>query len=350
MESKPVIILGGGLWGSLLAYRLKTALPHISFKLYESSSSLGGNESYTFHGTDIELSAQIWLRPLVTHSWNTHKVRFPKYEKLLENSYHLISSDRIHEVVSKTLTSESLCLNNEISARLALDEGSFVIDTRNICGYKKCGYQKFLALELELEEPHQIKEPVLLDSTISQRDKLRCIHYLPLSETRIMIKDQRYSSNKELNLHEMKNDLMKIIDFYDWKVKKVVKEESQCRAMPISSPKFRQEGRVINLAGIFHETTGCSIPAATRLIDQMVATSFRLGELKEVVSNFRKETESDRRFLRFLNRYLVESEPEKQHCFFQDIYQLPKPSLERFLRGSPSFLDRSRIMLGKFAH
>lgn len=349
MESKPVIILGGGLWGSLLAYRLRMALPQIQFKLYERSSTLGGDESYTFHGSDIEHPAKVWLRPLITQSWISHKVRFPKYEKLLDNSFHLISSDQMHEVVSAAIPAKSLCLNNEISARLALDEASFVIDTRNICGYKKCGFQKFLALQIELEEPHNIKEPILMDSTISQRDKFRCIHYLPLTETRLMIKDLRYSSNEELNLHEMKMDLMKIIDFYDWKVKKVVREESCCRAMPISSPSFRQEGRVINLAGIFHDTTGCSIPAATRLIEQMVATSFRLGELKEVVSAFRKETESDRKFLRFLNRYLISSVREEQHSFFQDMYQLPKPLLEKFLRGRLSYLDRSRIILGKLS-
>lgn len=350
MESKPVIILGGGLWGSLLAYRLQMALPHIPFRLYERSSTLGGHESYTFHGSDIDQPAKVWLRPLVTQSWSTYQVRFPKYEKRLGNSLHLINSEQLHDVISANLLSERLCLNNEISARLALNEASFVIDTRNICGYKKCGYQKYLAMEIELLEPHKLKEPIMMDSTISQRDRFRCIHYLPISEKKLLIKDQRFSENAVLDLLEMKNDILKVISFHNWKVKKVVREESHVKAIPMTSPSFRQEGRVINLAGLFHDTTGCSLPTATRLIEKMVATSFRLGELKEVVANFRKETESDRKFLRFLNRYLVDSVPEKQHCFFQDIYQLPQQSLERFLRGKLSLLDRSRIMLGKFAH
>ena len=346
MESKPVIILGGGLWGSLLAYRLKTALPHIPFKLYERSSVLGGRETYTFYGSDIDQLAKTWLRPFITTSWSSHRVRFPKFEKLIDNSFHLISSDQIDSVVRSFLPSDVLCLNNEMSARLALDEASFVIDTRNICGYKKCGFQKNFAIEVELENPHNLNEPVLMDSTISQRDNFRCIHYLPLSENRILIKDQRYSANKEINLSEMKLDLMKVLDFYDWKVTRVIREESSCRAMPISSPLFRQEGRVINLAGIFHDTTGCSIPAATRLIDKLVATSFRLGELKEVVSTFRNELESDRKFFRFLNKSFIDTAADS-NFFYQDIYQMPHPLIERFLRGRLTIMDRSRILLGR---
>lgn len=349
MENKPIIILGGGLWGSLLAYRLKMALPHIPFKLYERTSTLGGHESYTFHGSDIEPAAKVWLRPLITQTWSCHRVRFPKYEKVLKNSFHLIRSDQLHSIVSNTLSSENLCLNNEISASLALNEASFIIDTRNICGFEKCGYQKFLSLELELEQNHNLLEPVLMDSTISQRDKFRCIHYIPISENRIIIKDLRYSSHEELNLFEMKQDLLKIIDINDWKIKRVIREESGCRAMPISSPKYRQEGRVINLAGIFHDTTGCSIPLATRLIDKMVATSFRQGELKDVVSSFRKNSEGDRKFLRYLNKHLISSHPEARHGLYQDIFQLPHSSVEGFLRGQLTFFDRSRIIFGRIA-
>ncbi|WPU65136.1 lycopene cyclase family protein [Peredibacter starrii] len=349
MESKPVIILGGGLWGSLLAYRLKTTLPHIPFKLYERTSSLGGQETYSFYGSDINQSAMLWLRPFISKSWEAHKVRFPKFEKKMDNSFHLINPDQIHSIVSSTLPPDVLCLNNEMSARFALDEGSFVIDTRNICGYKKCGYQKFLTLELELEEPHDINEPILMDSTISQRDKFRCLHYIPLSENKVLIKDLRYSANKELNLPEMKHDLMKVIEFYDWKIKRVIREETGCCAMPISSPSFRQEGRVINLAGIFHDTTGCSIPTATRLIDKMVATSFRLGELKQVVSDFRNDLEGDRKFFRFINKSFIDSAAD-QNFFYQDIYQLPRPLIERFLRGRLSFIDRSRILFGRMTY
>lgn len=338
MENKPVIILGGGLWGSLLAYRLKMALPHIPFKIYERTSTLGGHESYTFHGSDIESAAKVWLRPLITQTWSSHRVRFPKYEKVLDNSFHLISSDQLHAVIIDSLKADQVCLNNEISANLALKEASFVIDTRNICGYKKCGFQKFLAMDIELDNTHGLVEPELIG----------CTQYLPLSSHRLLIKDQRYSENADLNFDEMKQNLMKVIALNNWKVTRVLREEMRTRKIPVTTPHFRQEGRVINLAGIFHDTTGNSIPAATRLIDQMVATSFRLGEVKEVVSSFRKETEGDRKFLRYLNRDLIHTVPEKQHVFFQDIYKLPKPILESFLRGRLSLIDRSRILLSNY--
>jgi hypothetical protein len=76
----------------------------------------------------------------------------------------------------------------------------------------------------------------------------------------------------------------------------------------------------------------------------MVSTSFRYGELKEVVKNYRRENENDREYFRYLNRQLIE---EKQHHIFEAIYSQPYQLLERFSKGKLSFLDRSRITLGK---
>jgi hypothetical protein len=106
----------------------------------------------------------------------------------------------------------------------------------------------------------------------------------------------------------------------------------------------RDENRVVSLAGLFHDTTGCPIAFATRLVDRMVATSFRYGELREVVREFRRETEPQRRYLRYLNRQLFHA--GSAHLF-EAIYSQPYPVIERFSRGELMFLDRSRITLGR---
>jgi lycopene beta-cyclase len=340
---KPVVILGGGIWGSLLAYRLKQAHPQLSFKLYEQSSVLGSHKSCSFRENDCP-EAMKWIQPLISQSWAQHQIKFKKFEKWVTDPYHLIDSRKLHEVVSAFLGKEILELNNKMSAELALQDAAFVIDARNICHYKKTGYRKFLSMELELIEEHNLIAPVILDEVVTKKAIFRNLQYLPLGPKTLLVKDFWYSDDKNSNFNEMKDAFNETIALKGWKVKRVLREDSGQSEIPTSAPSFRQEGRVINLAGIFHDVSGCSVPMATKLIDRMVQTSFRFGELREVVSTFRKEHEMDRQFLRFLNRLLIE---QKQHQVFEVIYNQSYSLIERFSSGKLNLIDRYRIILGK---
>lgn len=340
---KPVIILGGGVWGSFLALRLKEALPHIPFRLYEESSSLGNHELVSFPESDCK-EAMDWLRPLISHSWKVQHVKTSKYERWVTDSFHLIGPGKIHEVVSAKLSGENLRLNNHMTPELAIQEAAFVIDTRPECYFAKTGFRKNLTLDVELAEPHHLIAPVIFDGLADHREHSRALSYLPLSEKRLLIKDHWYSDNRHINLNEMRNSIMDTLSQKNWKVGKVLREESSVTEVPMSPPVIREEGRVINLAGIFHDTTGSSLPMAVSLIDQMVKTSFRFGELREVVKSFRNKAEIDRQFLRFLNRLLIE---QKQQQIFEILYKQPVPLIERFSRGNLKVIDRYKILAGK---
>jgi lycopene beta-cyclase len=334
---KPVIILGGGIWGTLLAYRLKEALPEIEFKLYEATSALGNHKTCTFSESDCE-DAMTWLDPLISNSWSDHQVKLRSGHKHIKDPYHLIDSDHLHRVTMESLGENVVKLNNKMSMELALKEGEFVIDARNICHYKKTGYRKYLSLEVELEREHGVTSPVIYDG----HEELRNLHYLPLTETTLLITDYWYSDSKALNTNHMRGALSEFLEHKGWKLKRVIKETIGTSEIPMSHPRVRQEGRVINLAGIFHDTTGCSIPLAVKLIDRMVRTSFRFGELKEVVSTFRKEAEHDREFLRYMNRLLIE---KRRPQIFEAIYSQPQNLIKRFSRGELNVADRYRIKL-----
>lgn len=342
---KPVIILGGGILGSLLAYRLKRVLPEVEFKLYEGSSTLGNNQHCSFRSSDCE-SALSWLKPLISHSWDNHHIKFPRFEKWITDPYHLLESKRLNEVVSKVLGSEVLILNNEKNLEMALQEGSFVIDARNICHYKKKGFRKYLVMEVELSEDHHLIAPVIFDAGVDSKEQFRSFRYFPLSPRKLLVKDFWISENNQINLHEMRNALNASLLLRGWKIERVLREDSGLMEVPMSQAIIPQEGKVINLAGLFHDTTGCSIPMAVNLIEKMVNTSFRFGELKEVVQKFRRENESDKKFFQFLNRLMIE---DKQQVF-EAIYQQPYPVLERFSKGRLNVVDRSRILFGKSGH
>lgn len=342
---KPVIILGGGLLGSLLAYRLKEALPEVEFKLYEESSTLGNHQHSTFRSSDCEYSLK-WLKPLITQSWDSHHIKFPKFEKWVTDAYHLIDSRKLHDVVFQSLGPDIIRLNDAKNLEMALQEGSFVIDTRNICHYKKKGFRKYLIMEVELSEDHHLIAPVIFDAGVESKEKFRSIRYLPLSPRKLLVKDFWISENNHINLNEMRNALSSSLSHMGWKIEKVIREDSGTMEIPMSNAIIPQESRVINLADLFHDTTGSSIPMVTRLIDRMVRTSFRFGEIKEIVQTYRKEIESDKKFFHFLNRLMIE---DKQQIF-EAIYQQSYPLVERFSRGELGLVDRSRILFGKSGH
>lgn len=333
---KPVIILGGGLWGCLLAYKLRESLPEVDFLLYEESSTLGRHESWIFRESDSP-EAMPWLRPLITKSWPAHRISSGSQEKICPHACHLIDSLRLHEFLLEKLTTQRIRFNNPLSARLALAESTFVIDTRNICHFKKSGFKQSLAWEIELMFPHHLMAPIL------QSNEQGIQWILPLSTNRVMIKEEIYSLHKVMDFDKRREALNRSILARGWRIEKVVREESGVMVIPITSPIYRQEGRVINLAGLFHDTTGSFLPHATKLIDRMVKTSFRFGELREVVGQYRREVENDQRFLRFFNRLLTE---DKKGQLFGLVHQDPH-LLARFSRGQLTFLDRSKIVLGK---
>ncbi len=342
---KPVIILGGGFWGGLLAWRLKETLPGLNFKLYAENSTLGNHESCSFRESDCELSMK-WLKPLIHQSWDQHHIKCGTFEKWITNPYHLMESHHFHQVIQEKL-GDNLVLNNPMTVEFALQAGSFVIDTRNICHYKKCAFKKWMSLEVELSEDHHLIAPVIFDNVIDQTQSARYLCYLPIDSRRLLVKDFWITELKRIDVEDMTINLTNSLKQKGWKVKRIIREDFGSIEFPLTSPVIRQEGRVINLASIFHDTTGCSIPSATRLIDQMVKTSFRFGELKEVVKNFRKEEETDRKFFRFLNSQLLEL---RDSCLLEAVYNQPYSLLERFSRGKLNVLDRSRITLGRSAY
>ena len=51
-----LILVGGGLANTLIALRLSDALPEIKIMILEQGPALGGNHTWSFHGSDLSLS------------------------------------------------------------------------------------------------------------------------------------------------------------------------------------------------------------------------------------------------------------------------------------------------------
>ena len=103
MKTADLILVGGGLANTLIALRLADAQPDLRVLLLEQDAGIGGNHTWSFHGTDLSPAQRNWLEPLVQYSWDHYEVRFPNRDRTLSGSYHSITTARLQEVAERKL-------------------------------------------------------------------------------------------------------------------------------------------------------------------------------------------------------------------------------------------------------
>jgi lycopene beta-cyclase len=345
---RPVIILGGGLWGGLLALRLKLDRPDVTFVLHEAQDKLGGNHTWSFHETDVAPENMKWLSSIIRTSWNGYDVKFPEYTKHITVPYHSISSEKFNHVIQKILSKEELQLNSTLSLTQAKELSSIIIDTRGILPETSCGWQKFVGLEVELLEPHGFKFPILMDATIAQKDGFRFIYYLPMDEKTILVEDTRYSEAMDLDVAEIEHEIEKIIFMQGWRRKEILRREVGILPLPLKKVHSVTTAEVINLGGIFHDTTGYSFPDAVRVTDALLKTNFSYQALNEAIKTYGQSRVSDRFYFRLLNHLMFKATSDDlRYKVLQHFYRMPQPFIEKFYRGQMTAVDRLRMFMGR---
>lgn len=347
MDEKPVIIIGGGLWGTLLALRVRECLPDIPIRLFEAGTQLGEKLAVSFHESDVDPSAMKWLSPFISRRWNEFQVSFPKYTRKNSDTLCTMEPHHFHQVARERLGANTVFFNHEITPEEAVRAGSFVIDTLPRGYYKALGYQKTHGLVVKLLHPHRLTTPVTMDATVEQRNGFRYLQALPLSEDLLLVKDVKFSSDPQLYHEDQEPELLRELHSRRWLVGDIFERETQFRKIPREAGENFYEGRVIRLDGFVHDITGDALPDAVRLIERMVQTSFRLGELKLVMNSYLRERKSHRRFLRLMNRmlYQAKSPCHERYQFFQSLHAMPAPVRRKFYRGDIEFFDVARTLM-----
>ncbi|MFM8269504.1 MAG: lycopene beta-cyclase CrtY [Pseudomonadota bacterium] len=360
-----ILLVGGGLVNGLLAWQLKRIKPWLKFLVLERGSSLGGKHTWSFHENDLSPSALQWIMPLVSASWPFYQVAFPDYERQLESRYFSIRSKKFHDVLWRDLA-EHVKFGTEVVAvsenQVVLKDGTmltaqWVIDGRGAPQLEKraCGFQKFFGLEVELNHPHGLKAPVLMDATVEQKDGYRFVYCLPWSENRLLVEDTRYSDSPDLNPEELRKEVLEYCASKNWQVKEVFYEETGCLPLPLTKRFIRgkltaDESRETRLsvgmrAGLFHPTTGYSFPLAVRTVEVLLNAS-RESEWPERLETFRENCYREQTFFILLNRVMFGAiRPEKRFKFLQHFYRLPQDLIHGFYAHRFGILEKARFFL-----
>ncbi len=364
MSRSALVVVGGGLAGGLLAYRLARTRPDIALSLIESGSRLGGNHTWSFHATDLTPAQRGWLAPFVVRSWDAHEVRFPGFARRIDGGYHAVTSDRFHEVVVEALGERAR--RGAIAEAVGADgvtlegrrvEAACIVDARGLpaAGRRALGYQKFLGLGLRLHAPHGIRAPILMDATVEQIDGYRFLYVLPWDETSLLVEDTRYSDSAALDDASLRAEIERYVARQGWRVDVVLGEERGVLPIPLGGALEEFTGAASEVpragmrAGLFHPTTGYSLPDAVRLADAIAAMpSLESRSLAAWIDAYAQERWRHGGFLRFLNRMLFRAaQPEARYRVLERFYRLPADTIRRFYAGRLTTLDRARLLVGR---
>lgn len=360
-----LILVGGGLANGLIAWRLAERARPLRMLLIEQGPTLGGNHTWSFHQTDLTATQLAWLNPLVAHRWPHHEVIFPALRRRLNSGYASLTSEHFHDQLLTRLGAR-VRLNTEVAAvapdQVTLADGSVlrasaVIDGRGprTSPHMARGYQKFLGQEVRLEQPHGLDGPVLMDASVPQHEGYRFVYLLPFSTDRLLIEDTYYADGDSLTSETLRGHIADYARARGWRIAQVLREEqgvlpitlfgdlqAYCQdmgAQPVSGLA----------AGLFHATTGYSLPHAVRMADRIAA----LEDLNacEVADEIQRELRREWRrqgFFRLLNRMLfLAGRPDQRWRVMQRFYGLPEGLIQRFYAGRLTPGDKLRILSGK---
>jgi lycopene beta-cyclase len=362
-----VAIVGGGLAGGLIALALRKKRPDCDIRLIEGSQRIGGNHVWSFFASDIADGDRWLVSPLVSHGWPGYDVAFPTHRRTLKTGYHSVRSEHFDQVVRASLAPGQLiagarALGVGVGA-VVLGNGDRivaggVIDARGAgdVSMLDLGWQKFVGRELELSAPHGVSRPIVMDATVDQIDGYRFVYSLPFAPSRMFVEDTYYSDTPDLDQAAVTARIDDYARAKNWQVVRVLSEERG--ALPVAMggdfQAFWTAGgarlpKAGLRAGLFHPTTGYSLPDAVRLA---VATA-RSGDLSSAALHdlsfgMAAKAWRERRFYRMLDTMLFRAaEPEERYRILERFYRLDPGLIGRFYAGRSTLMDKGRLLAGK---
>ena len=115
-SNKPLIIVGGGLAGSLAALAIAERRPDVPLLLVEAGDCFGGNHVWSYFDGDVtgdELALVEAMRPI---SWPSHSVRFPGRNRALGIGYNSVHSQGLDALVRERLAPTQWKLGAAVTA------------------------------------------------------------------------------------------------------------------------------------------------------------------------------------------------------------------------------------------
>lgn len=361
--SDEYVLVGGGLQNALIALALLERRPDARLTLIEREPELGGNHTWCFHAHDVPEAARSWLDALVVKRWPAHEVWFSGHRRRLGDAYNALTSAQLHRVVSERLASapHARVLTAQVRGASASSvtladgstlEGQLVIDARGpgqAASLTSRGYQKFVGLELQVAPGSAPELPILMDATVAQLDGFRFMYVLPWASDRVLIEDTYYSTRPDLDRDALTGRIFDYAAQRGLRVERVLREERGVLPIPTRLESAPAPGGPLcagYAGGLFHPTTGYSLPVALRFALYVASRPAR--EVGEGYARWLIGHRRQQRFCVQLNRMLFDAfAPAERHHVLERFYRLPVETIRRFYALETTAADRARILCGR---
>jgi lycopene beta-cyclase len=362
-----VAIVGAGLAGGLVALALKHRHPLLDVRLIDAGGAIGGNHVWSFFGSDVAEADRWIVAPLISYGWRNYDIAFPAHRRQIDAAYYSIESERLDTVVRAAFPVSALLLGRAVAdvgpTGVMLADGdriaaTAVIDARGPgdVSLLDCGWQKFLGREFRLSEPHDDPRPMVMDATVPQLDGYRFVYCLPFAATRMFVEDTYYSDTPDLDRGLLADRLHDYVAARGWQVEQAAREEAG--VLPVTmggdfEAYWQSSGAGIAKAGmragLFHPTTGYSLPDAVRTAALIAgARDLRGAALHTLTHGFARDQWRRRGFYRMLDKMLFRAaEPEERYRVLERFYRLDPRLIGRFYAGRSTMTDKARILTGK---
>jgi lycopene beta-cyclase len=362
-----VAIAGGGLAGGLIALALAARRPDVSVIVVDEGESLGGNHIWSFFDSDV-LPADRWLiDPLIAHGWQGYHVLFPNRRRQLPQSYASVHSELLDTAVREALPAERVLTGCRIlgagPTALVLTNGTRieakgVIDARGAADLTllDLGWQKFVGQIVRLAAPHRLERPVVMDATVEQIDGYRFVYLLPSSADTLLIEDTYYSDGPALDRATIAARIAEYAAHRGWTIAEVLREESGVLPVALGGDfeaYWRSGGNRVAKAGVraglFHPTTGYSLPDAIRTAILVAGLpDLTAPALHDALHDHARTAWAARGFYRLLDKMLFRAaRPMERIKVFERFYGLDAGLIARFYAAKSTVFDRMRILAGK---
>jgi lycopene beta-cyclase len=352
-----LVLVGGGLANGLIAWRLLMTRPDVSFAILEAGPTLGGNHTWSFHGTDVTAAQLEWLWVLCSRSWPAHDVVFQGDVRRIGGGYHSIRSEDFHSKLSEQLK-DRLRLRTrvqEVTATSVLLESGERLEARAVVDGRgftaeppfRRGYQRFLGMDVELDRPHGLEVPLLMDGRVEQLGAFRFLYLLPWAERRVLVEDTSYADHADLDRPALRRQIEAYLAGRGLRIERVVREEHAALPIPLDGALPPMERPTVGVgAGLFHATTGYSLPLAAEVADAFATLpSLEAAPLTAFLQRAARRHWSSQAFFRLLNRMLFHGvEPHDRVKIFASFYQNDDALIGRFYAGRMSRFDQLKVL------
>ncbi|MEQ8746070.1 lycopene beta-cyclase CrtY [Pyruvatibacter sp.] len=361
-----LLLAGAGLANALIVRALTVHRPEIRVGIVDREPNPTPSHTWSFHASDVSDSADDWMSPLVTHRWQSQRVTFPGHSRALNTGYASISEHQLRAQLACDLKGQGVIAGDvaSLDAKGAtLADGSrieahSVIDGRGQRAHPALAirFQKFVGQELELENPHRLTAPVIMDATVPQEDGYRFFYLLPHTPTSLLIEDTRYSDGAALDDEVFRSAINDYATSRGWTIKHIIREERGILPIALGgdieafwNDTPRGVGRSGLAAALFHPVTGYSLPDNVRLAEKIAALpEITADTVAQATRDHAFEAWKSRGFYRLLNRMLFDAAlPHERYKVLERFYRLPEPLIARFYAGTTTWADKARILTGK---